>query len=166
MLFDGHGKDSAREIQEYYVPNFTHWKNYDRQKEEFRKRLRDLKKADSATASACTPSPAHTSPATYLPQSGRPCEALFLPQAGHSQVLNLTTEHPARMQAVSHLSGSLASLISAYQSASRRRSRLDFASFLDTPSGEQNQAEYSCFIRPYFNYLQVHSVHIVHRAQN
>lgn len=38
------GKDSAREIREYYIPDFTKWKDHDLYREEFKKLLRDLKK--------------------------------------------------------------------------------------------------------------------------
>jgi hypothetical protein len=38
------GKDSAREIREYYIPDFTKWKDHDRYLEEFKKLVRDLKK--------------------------------------------------------------------------------------------------------------------------
>lgn len=38
------GKDSAREIREYYIPNFTKWKNHDQYQREFKKLVRDLKK--------------------------------------------------------------------------------------------------------------------------
>ena len=44
------GKDSAREIREYYIPDFTQWKNHDRYQEEFKKLLRDLKKESSTPA--------------------------------------------------------------------------------------------------------------------
>jgi hypothetical protein len=37
------GKDSAREIREYYVPDFSRWKDHDIYKEEFGKLLRDLR---------------------------------------------------------------------------------------------------------------------------
>jgi hypothetical protein len=37
------GKDSAREIREYYVPDFSNWKNHDLYQVEFEKLLRDLK---------------------------------------------------------------------------------------------------------------------------
>jgi hypothetical protein len=37
------GKDSAREICEYYVPDFSKWKDHDSYKVEFDKLLRDLK---------------------------------------------------------------------------------------------------------------------------
>jgi hypothetical protein len=37
------GKDSAREIREYYVPDFTTWKDHDAYREELKKLLRDLK---------------------------------------------------------------------------------------------------------------------------
>jgi len=38
------GKDSAREIREYYIPDFTRWKDHDQYQEEFKKLVRDLKK--------------------------------------------------------------------------------------------------------------------------
>jgi hypothetical protein len=38
------GKDSAREIREYYIPDFTKWKDHDLYQEEFKKLVRDLKK--------------------------------------------------------------------------------------------------------------------------
>ena len=44
------GKDSAREIREYYIPDFTGWKDHDKYEEEFKKLLRDLKKAASPVA--------------------------------------------------------------------------------------------------------------------
>ncbi len=37
------GKDSAQEIREYYVPDFSNWKSHDSYQEEFRKLVRDLK---------------------------------------------------------------------------------------------------------------------------
>ena len=37
------GKDSAREIREYYIPDFSNWKNYDAYQKEFARLLRDLK---------------------------------------------------------------------------------------------------------------------------
>jgi hypothetical protein len=46
------GKDSAREIREYYIPDFTKWKDYDRYGEEFKKLLRDLMKKDASAAGA------------------------------------------------------------------------------------------------------------------
>jgi uncharacterized protein YjbI with pentapeptide repeats len=49
--FDGdRGKDSAREIREYYIPDFTHWKDHDQYQAEFKKLLRDLKKEAAAAA--------------------------------------------------------------------------------------------------------------------
>jgi hypothetical protein len=42
------GKDSAREIREYYIPDFTKWKDHDQYQEEFKKLLRDLKKGDAS----------------------------------------------------------------------------------------------------------------------
>ncbi|HEY6970388.1 MAG TPA: TIR domain-containing protein, partial [Candidatus Angelobacter sp.] len=46
------GKDSAREIREYYVPDFTNWKDHDKYQEEFKKLLRDLKKETVIAAGA------------------------------------------------------------------------------------------------------------------
>lgn len=37
------GKDSAREIREFYVPDFSNWKNHDAYQAEFEKLVRDLK---------------------------------------------------------------------------------------------------------------------------
>jgi hypothetical protein len=37
------GKDSAREIREYYVPDFSNWKDHSSYQREFEKLLRDLK---------------------------------------------------------------------------------------------------------------------------
>ena len=37
------GKDSAREIREYYVPDFSNWKDHDTYQKELDKLLRDLK---------------------------------------------------------------------------------------------------------------------------
>ena len=39
------GKDSAREIREYYVPDFSTWKDHDSYTKEFEKLVRDLKAA-------------------------------------------------------------------------------------------------------------------------
>ncbi|HVA02052.1 MAG TPA: toll/interleukin-1 receptor domain-containing protein [Terriglobia bacterium] len=42
--FDGDtGRDLAREIREYFIPDFSHWKNYDSYMEQFGRLLRDLK---------------------------------------------------------------------------------------------------------------------------
>jgi uncharacterized protein YjbI with pentapeptide repeats len=46
------GKDSAREIREYYIPDFTKWKDHDEYQKEFKKLLRDLKKGDASTTGA------------------------------------------------------------------------------------------------------------------
>jgi hypothetical protein len=46
------GKDSAREIREYYIPDFTRWKDHDQYQEEFKKLLRDLKKGDVSATGA------------------------------------------------------------------------------------------------------------------
>jgi hypothetical protein len=41
--FDGDtGKDSAREIREYYVPDFTKWKDHEAYQKEFQRLIRDL----------------------------------------------------------------------------------------------------------------------------
>jgi hypothetical protein len=42
------GKDSAREIREYYIPDFSEWERPEKFKEEFEKLVRDLKKAEAA----------------------------------------------------------------------------------------------------------------------
>lgn len=44
------GKDSAREIREYYVPDFSNWKDHDSYQREFNKLLRDLKSTEQHTA--------------------------------------------------------------------------------------------------------------------
>lgn len=42
--FDGNtGKDSAKEIRDYYVPDFSNWKDHDSYQIEFEKLLRDLR---------------------------------------------------------------------------------------------------------------------------
>jgi uncharacterized protein YjbI with pentapeptide repeats len=41
------GKDSAREIREYFIPDFSHWKNHDSYQEAFQRLLSDLKASDS-----------------------------------------------------------------------------------------------------------------------
>jgi hypothetical protein len=48
-LFDADtGKDSAQEIREYYVPDFSTWKDHDSYQKEFAKLLRDLQSTGSA----------------------------------------------------------------------------------------------------------------------
>ncbi len=37
------GKDMAREVREYYIPDFTHWKDHDAYQKAFDRLLRDLK---------------------------------------------------------------------------------------------------------------------------
>jgi hypothetical protein len=37
------GKDSAREIREYFIPDFSNWKNHDSYQKGFEHLLRDLK---------------------------------------------------------------------------------------------------------------------------
>jgi len=45
------GKDSAREIREYYIPDFSHWKDHDSYQKAFERLLRDLKaEAEKATS--------------------------------------------------------------------------------------------------------------------
>lgn len=51
--FDGDtGKDLAREIREYYIPDFSQWERPEKFKEEFEKLVRDLKKAEAAIGQA------------------------------------------------------------------------------------------------------------------
>jgi TIR domain len=40
------GKDSAREIREYFIPDFSDWKNHDRYQKAFKRLLKDLKAGD------------------------------------------------------------------------------------------------------------------------
>jgi len=37
------GKDSAREIREYFIPDFSNWKNHDSYKQAYERLVRDLK---------------------------------------------------------------------------------------------------------------------------
>ncbi len=37
------GKDSAREIREYFIPDFSDWKNHDNYQQAFERLLKDLK---------------------------------------------------------------------------------------------------------------------------
>ena len=37
------GKDSAREIREYYIPDFSDWKNHDKYQDQLARLLKDLK---------------------------------------------------------------------------------------------------------------------------
>jgi hypothetical protein len=37
------GKDSAREIREYFIPDFSRWKDHDSCRKAFERLLRDLK---------------------------------------------------------------------------------------------------------------------------
>jgi hypothetical protein len=47
-LFDGdEGEDLATEIREYYIPDFSEWKNHDSYSREFEKLLRDLRADES-----------------------------------------------------------------------------------------------------------------------
>jgi len=40
------GKDSAKEIREYFIPDFTEWKQHDSYSKAFERLLRDLKAED------------------------------------------------------------------------------------------------------------------------
>ena len=54
-LFDAdRGKDSAREIREYFIPDFSNWKDHDSYQTAFQRLVKDLK-AESATAGASAP---------------------------------------------------------------------------------------------------------------
>ncbi len=37
------GKDSAREIREYFIPDFSNWKNHDSYQKAFERLLKDLR---------------------------------------------------------------------------------------------------------------------------
>ena len=37
------GKDSAREVREYFIPDFSNWKDHDSYQAGFQRLLRDLK---------------------------------------------------------------------------------------------------------------------------
>jgi len=51
-LFDAErGKDSAREIREYFIPDFSNWKDHDSYQKAFQRLVGDLK-AEAATASS------------------------------------------------------------------------------------------------------------------
>ncbi len=41
------GKDSAREIREYFIPDFSNWKNHDSYQEAFQRLITDLKASDA-----------------------------------------------------------------------------------------------------------------------
>jgi uncharacterized protein YjbI with pentapeptide repeats len=42
------GKDSARDIREYFIPDFSHWKDHDSYREAFQRLIADLKSSDSS----------------------------------------------------------------------------------------------------------------------
>jgi uncharacterized protein YjbI with pentapeptide repeats len=44
------GKDSAREIREYFIPDFSNWKDHDSYQRAFQRLVRDLKSEDTAAA--------------------------------------------------------------------------------------------------------------------
>ena len=41
------GKDSAREIREYFIPDFSNWKNHDEYQRAFRRLMKDLTAGES-----------------------------------------------------------------------------------------------------------------------
>lgn len=41
------GKDSAREIREYFIPDFSNWKHHDSYQEAFQRLISDLQASDS-----------------------------------------------------------------------------------------------------------------------
>ncbi|MGA8430286.1 MAG: hypothetical protein WB729_10730 [Candidatus Sulfotelmatobacter sp.] len=41
------GKDSAREIREYFIPDFSNWRNHDSYQEAFQRLITDLKASDA-----------------------------------------------------------------------------------------------------------------------
>jgi hypothetical protein len=43
------GKDSAREIREYFIPDFSHWKNHDEYQKAFGRLMKDLKAGDKGS---------------------------------------------------------------------------------------------------------------------
>jgi hypothetical protein len=45
------GKDSAREIREYFIPDFSNWKDHDSYQQAFQRLLRDLKAEGERTGS-------------------------------------------------------------------------------------------------------------------
>jgi Pentapeptide repeats (8 copies) len=53
--FDGDtGKDSAREIREYFIPDFANWKDHDSYQRDFEKLVKDLKSPDAGAKSVAT----------------------------------------------------------------------------------------------------------------
>src|SRR5271157_4432425 len=56
--FDGDtGKDSAREIREYFIPDFANWKDHDSYQKGLKRLLKDLKSPDAGAKSAATATP-------------------------------------------------------------------------------------------------------------
>jgi hypothetical protein len=54
-LFDAdRGKDSAREIREFFIPDFSNWKDHDSFQKGFDRLLKDLKLPDAGAKSAAT----------------------------------------------------------------------------------------------------------------
>jgi hypothetical protein len=45
------GKDLAVEVREYFIPDFSNWKNHDAFKQAFNKLLKDLQATDAKAAS-------------------------------------------------------------------------------------------------------------------
>jgi hypothetical protein len=44
------GKDSAKEIREYFIPDFSNWKDHDLYKSAFERLLRDLQSKEKAAS--------------------------------------------------------------------------------------------------------------------
>ena len=44
------GRDSAKEIREYFIPDFSEWKEHEKYKEAFERLLRDLKAGEKRMA--------------------------------------------------------------------------------------------------------------------
>jgi len=44
------GEDSAREIREYYIPDFSDWKDHDQYQDAFDRLLKDLKTEEQKTS--------------------------------------------------------------------------------------------------------------------
>lgn len=45
MLYADTGKDSTREIREYFIPDFSNWKDHDSYESAFERLLKDLRAA-------------------------------------------------------------------------------------------------------------------------
>ena len=49
------GKDSAREIREYFIPDFSNWKDHDSYQKAFGRLLRDLNAEKAEAKTSCAP---------------------------------------------------------------------------------------------------------------